>query len=133
MPSLSLRACVSRQLQRAAREKISQGAPEAVGRLADLRRSLWLWWQGAAEALHLIKPTFPTALQVAHGYRRPIPLWFPPQLGALIVECWDEDPDKWVPCPLTNALAVASGDTLSAGRPPCEVLGRGPWFPALLV
>jgi hypothetical protein len=50
-----------------------------------------------------------TVLQVAHGYRRPIPLWFPPQLGALIVECWDEDPDRWAPpaviCPTCSGHA----------------------------
>jgi hypothetical protein len=57
------------------------------------------WQPGTAEP---VVPQFQTmhtkrwpVLQVAHGYRRPIPLWFPPQLGALIVECWDEDPDRW--------------------------------------
>ena len=48
--------------------------------------------------MHRLGPNADTkalpVLQVAHGYRRPIPLWFPPQLGALIVECWDEDPDR---------------------------------------
>lgn len=33
------------------------------------------------------------ARQVAHGYRRPIPTWWPPELGALVVECWADDPD----------------------------------------
>ncbi len=31
--------------------------------------------------------------QVAHGYRRPVPTWWPPELGALVVECWADDPD----------------------------------------
>lgn len=36
-------------------------------------------------------------LQVAHGYRRRILLWFLQRLGELIVERWYEDPDGWAP------------------------------------
>ena len=33
-------------------------------------------------------------VQVAHGYRRPVPVWWPPELALLIVRCWDGSPDR---------------------------------------